>query len=304
MGVDIPVVITMHGTDVNMWPLRFRWYRDALRAIRQNPLVTMTTHTETYREKLQKLGVPSERITVIPNSFDPGFASPSARSDFEFGSLFRVICVARMDIWKGHEHLIRGFERFHRTIYPSSTLTLVGYGPQEKELRALVDSLGLEEVVRFLGRVPHHSVPHLLRNHDVYVQPSITHPATMQEEGQPIAVLEAIASGIPVIVTNTGGVAETVRVGPYEGSAFVIKDKSADEIASALEQVVRARRDKVRAAHYVQRICEKHSQAGQLSATLAHYERVLSGSNSAATLDSPTTVAGEQHHGRGKHVTT
>ena len=274
LGVRTPVVITMHGSDVNMWPRKYRWYRDALRTLGTRPWVTLTTHSETYRKKLMALGVRREQVAVIPNSFDPGFAQAGSRSAFERGSLLRVICVARMDIWKGQEYLIRAFSHFHRHVYPSSTLTLVGYGPREADLRALVDSLGLADVVRFRGRLAHYKVALLLRHHDVYVQPSICHQETMQEEGQPIAVLEAIAAGMPVIVTDTGAVAETVKVGPYEGNAYVVESRSAVAIAGALEEVVRAPRSSGRADEYIRMVSQKHSQERQLAATLKHYEGV------------------------------
>jgi L-malate glycosyltransferase len=272
----LPLVITMHGTDVNMWPARHAWYRDALRTIHHDSSIFFTTHTETYRDKLVKLGVPSSRIDVIPNSFDPKFAGGRPRLVYEPGGHFRVISVARMDIWKGQEYLIQGFARFLREYSSNASLSLVGYGPQERALRTLVDQLGIQEQVRFYGRVVHHEIPILLRNHDVYVQPSVKHPETLQEEGQPIAILEAIATGIPLIVTDTGAMAETVRVGPHEGNAFVIPDKDSGAIAAALEQVMRAPVDVQRRQAYVRAICEKHSQEGQVRRTLEVYERAYS----------------------------
>jgi glycosyltransferase involved in cell wall biosynthesis len=144
-------------------------------------------------------------------------------------------------------------------------------------LHALVEQLGLQDQVRFYGRVPHHEIPVLLRNHDGYVQPSVKHSETLQEEGQPIALLEAIATGMPVIVTDTGAMAETVRVGPYAGNAFVIPDKDEDAIAEALGAVMRTPRTEHTGREYVRAIFEKHSQEGQIGRTLRVYERAWSG---------------------------
>jgi glycosyltransferase involved in cell wall biosynthesis len=272
----LPVVITMHGTDVNMWPARHAWYRDALKHIHQYSWVSFTTHTETYRGKLVSLGIPASRIEVIPNSFDQKFAEAPGRTNYEPGGQFRVISVARMDIWKGQEYLIQGFAKFLRECYPNTSLSLVGYGPQERALRALVEQLGIQEQVRFYGRVIHQEIPVLLRNHDVYVQASVKHPETLQEEGQPIALLEAIACGVPVIVTDTGAMAETVRVGNHAGSALVIPDKDSDAIARALDSVRRASPDERTRRAYVKAICEKHNQEDQLRHTLQIYERAWS----------------------------
>jgi glycosyltransferase involved in cell wall biosynthesis len=261
---------------VNMWPARYPWYRDALKHIHQYSWVSFTTHTETYRRKLVALGVPASRIEVIPNSFDPKFAESRGRVIYEPGGQFRVISVARMDIWKGQEYLIRGFAKFQRECYANTSLSLVGYGPQERSLRTLVDQLGIQEQVRFYGRVVHDEIPVLLRNHDAYVQASIKHPETLQEEGQPIALLEAIACGVPVIVTDTGAMAETVRVGNHAGSALIIPDKDSEAVARALDSVRLAPPDELTRRAYVKAICEKHNQDDQLRRTLRVYERAWS----------------------------
>jgi glycosyltransferase involved in cell wall biosynthesis len=269
------LVITMHGTDVNMWPARHAFYADALKDMSDKPWVRFTTHTEVYRQKLIRLGVRGAQIEVIPNSFDPKFAQGRARHVFSRGDHLRVISVARMDIWKGHDQLVRGFARFLRESYANASLTLVGYGPEEQKLRDLVVALDIKEQVRFYGRAQHYEVPVLLRNHDVYVQPSIKHPETLQEEGQPIAVLEAIASGIPVIVTDTGGMGETVRVGDPTGSAWIIPDKSELAIAGALRAVLESTADPSTRAAYVAAIVQKHARYAQLARTAGVYGRLL-----------------------------
>jgi glycosyltransferase involved in cell wall biosynthesis len=274
----------MHGTDVNLWPARHAWYSDALKSLGDKPWLSFTTHTNVYRDKLVRLGVSASRIEVIPNSFDPKFAQGRARHVFSPGDHLRVISVARMDIWKGHEYLIRGFAEFLRESYSNASLTLVGYGPEEPKLRELVAALGIKEQVRFYGRAQHYEVPVLLRNHDVYVQPSIKHPETLQEEGQPIAVLEAIATGIPVIVTDTGGMAETVRVADPQGSAWIIPDKSDAAIAAALYSVVESVPDTAVRKAYVAAIMQKHARHGQLTRTAAVYERALARGTKNAPL--------------------
>ena len=273
LGSALPVVITLHGTDVNMWPHKYPWYAAQLRELAEDPAVHFTTHSETYRTRLSALGLRDERIVVMPNSFAPRFAA-SARPSFSPGAHLSVLSVARMDVWKGHEYLIAGFASFVER-YPRASLTLVGYGPCEEALRAQVEALGLSGCVRFYGRAAHFEVPALLRSHDVYVQPSIRHPRTRQEEGQPIAVLEAIAGGLPVIVTDTGAMPETVRIADHEGSAWLVPPGSSEALAEALYDVATTQVDALRRLRYRQAICEKHSEAAQVARTVALYERVL-----------------------------
>jgi glycosyltransferase involved in cell wall biosynthesis len=294
-GRQRPVVITMHGTDVNMWPARHSFYADALKTIGEKPWVRFTTHTRTYRDKLVRLGVPEARIEVIPNSFDAKFlADARERAAYVPGDHLRVISVARMDIWKGHEYLIDGFAQFVREHYSNASLTLVGYGAEEAKLKAQVEALGIEERVRFYGRAAHHEVPVLLRNHDVYVQPSIRHPETLQEEGQPIAVLEAIATGMPVIVTNTGGMAETVKVGDSQGLALIVPDRSGPAIAGALAALLTQEVSPERRRAYVAAICAKHARERQLAHTRRVYEHALASPSEPRAPDNAVSTPSQE----------
>lgn len=275
-SVRLPVVITMHGTDVNTWPERHAWYRDALAEAASDPGVWFTTHTETYRGKLAALRVAPQRVEVIPNSFAPTFEEADRPPWCLPGGHLRVICVARMDIWKGHEYLLRGFAQFRQQHYPNASLTLVGEGIRLADMQRLAKELGVARHVRFRGRVAHAEIPLLLQNHDVYVQPSIKHPSTHQEEGQPIAVLEAAASGMPVIVTDTGGLPETVQLGPYAGSAIVVPPCEAAAIASALAELVAAGGASEGRRAYVRTVREKHGQGRQVMHTVKLYRRACS----------------------------
>jgi glycosyltransferase involved in cell wall biosynthesis len=151
-----------------------------------------------------------------------------------------------------------------------------------------VTELGIDDKVRFYGRAAHHEVPVLLHNHDVYVQPSIKHPETLQEEGQPIAVLEAIATGMPVIVTETGGMAETVRVGEHEGHAWIVPDKSARAISEALREVIHAPGSAARQRAYVDEISAKHAREQQLARTRLVYERAWAAAGQADAVVVPS----------------
>lgn len=292
-GITIPLVITMHGSDVNLWPRQYFWYRDTLRN-QITSQVTFTTHSETYGRRLIGLGVPPSQLRVIANSVDPRFINDQREAaPFEEGGLFRIICVARLDIWKGQTALIEGFSLFRRDTYRYCHLTLAGTGPLNRELRALASKLGERERIRFQGRVRHTDVPDLLRRHHVYVQPSIRHEQTRQEEGQPIAVLEAIASGLPVVVTDTGAMAETVCIDGYQSNAFVVPPGDPEAIADGLTAAFHRRlRGPVDQA-YVEEMLRRHDQDRQIEATIAHYREVM---ESAAEV---SAVAGDQIEGNG-----
>jgi glycosyltransferase involved in cell wall biosynthesis len=131
--------------------------------------------------------------TVIPNIVDlDRFAfrerelvRPKIVSTRNFESLYNVACT------------IRAF-RIVQDRWPEATLTLVGGGHEEPSLRALVATLGLRHVV-FTGRVGPDEIARHYAEHDIYVQsPNI--------DNMPTSILEAFASGLPVVATNVGGV--------------------------------------------------------------------------------------------------
>jgi glycosyltransferase involved in cell wall biosynthesis len=102
--------------------------------------------------------------------------------------------------------LLRAFARLRAHCDHPIRLTLVGTGDAEDTLHRLATDLGVADAVTFTGFVPRGDMPAVYRQADIFVLPS-------QNEGMSIALLEAMASGLPVVVTDTGGTAELVEDG-------------------------------------------------------------------------------------------
>jgi glycosyltransferase involved in cell wall biosynthesis len=132
--------------------------------------------------------------------------------------------VGRLVETKGQEVLLKAFARIYKK-YPKSWLIITGEGRLESELRALSAELNIHERVLFLGYSS--EVPKVLKAYDVFVLPSIA-------EGLPGALLEAMATGIPVIASRVGGVPEILN-DPSLG--IVVSSASVDELASAMERL-------------------------------------------------------------------
>jgi glycosyltransferase involved in cell wall biosynthesis len=139
-------------------------------------------------------------VTTIRNGWE-GRPAPTSRTVQPEGVAF--ICVAHLRPEKDHETLLKAFTKVIET-HPASVLRLAGDGPLRSELVSLVDLLGLGSRVEFHGAT--RDVWDLLGRADVFVLSS-------QAEPLGIAVLEAMASGLPVIATNVGGLPEIVRHG-------------------------------------------------------------------------------------------
>jgi len=130
------------------------------------------------------------------------------------------------------ENTLRAFAAL-RSRYPDATLTLAGYGSQEERLRGLADRLG-PQGVRFAGRVEQEQVPALYEGSDIFVNSSVI-------DNQPVSILEAFASGLPVVSTGTGDI--PAMVGAGEMGLLVPRDdpeEMAGAVARLLEEPQRA----------------------------------------------------------------
>lgn len=165
---------------------------------------------------MRKRGVPHAMLRYIANGVDtehfhPG--APSARSQ-------NIVCVARLARDKDHKTLLRAFALIAPK-FPAAALTLVGEGPEEQSLRQFAATLppAAASRVHFVGPCAD-AAPHLARA-GIFALSSI-------REGQPNAILEAMACSLPVCATNVGGIPNLVRdngllAPPGDAYAFAAK---------------------------------------------------------------------------------
>jgi glycosyltransferase involved in cell wall biosynthesis len=161
------------------------------------------------RVDIERGGAKPEKVVVIYNGVDLCDYPPltpdmraEARSALGFPLGTKLVgTVARLHPSKGIDDLIKAAARVLARV-PDTRFLVVGDGKQRAALKRLTDELGLAERVLFLGE--RHDVPFLLAGLDLFVLSS-------REEGMGIALLEAMASGIPVVATAVGGVVEAVE---------------------------------------------------------------------------------------------
>jgi glycosyltransferase involved in cell wall biosynthesis len=152
---------------------------------------------------------PSDRIRFVRNGIDTSKFRPDAairnrvRASLGLNNEICILAVGRLERQKNTELMIRAFAAA-REGCPDSVLLLVGAGSLEPMLRRLTAELKVEEHVRFLGL--RDDVDDLMRAADVYANSSLY-------EGLPIVLLEAAASGVPIVATDVGGTPEIVLNG-------------------------------------------------------------------------------------------
>lgn len=140
-----------------------------------------------------------------------------------FGKKFIVISIARLAPQKDHRTLIKAFDRLCR-IYPSCELWLVGDGPLKPSLVKMAERLGLDQNVKFLGWI--NDSGDLLKKSSVFVLSS-------HWEGFPLSILEAMASGVPVIATDCPyGPKEIIGKNQY---GILVKPENSNDLFRALK---------------------------------------------------------------------
>lgn len=230
-----PYVLSVYGADVYDFPLASRLTRWLLeRNLRTPDWICSTSKVMAKHTHLFLKGNERE-ITVTPFGIDAErFRPDPTQRDM---NLINVGIVKKLDHKYGIDVLIRTFAAVKSAVETQSPerarklrLTIVGRGPDRVELESLVGRLGLTDVTRFTGRVPHDDVPTYLNQLDVYVAPS-----RMQSESFGVAVLEASACAVPVVVANVGGLPEVVNHGE---TGFIVEPDDVDGFASAVLRLI------------------------------------------------------------------
>ena len=161
---------------------------------------------------------------VVPNTIDiERFSNPSPQRQVR-----RQLLVSRnLEPIYDNETAIRAFALVHQT-YPDATLTIAGSGPLADQLAKLVDDLGLAKCVRFTGRLERNEMAKAYREADISINPSLV-------DNMPISILEAMASGTPIVSTEVGGVPFVVENGK---TALLVPPGSPEAMAAAIGKLM------------------------------------------------------------------
>jgi glycosyltransferase involved in cell wall biosynthesis len=159
----------------------------------------VVANSRAAADQLRREGLPERRIAIIPNGLDPSLYN--ARSNRR--AIRRLIMVANLRPEKGHDTLLAAVPAIAR-FQPDLEVVLVGDGPLRSALAEDILRRGLRDRVTLLGE--RQDVPSLLDASDLFVLPSTS-------EAFPNAVLEAMASGLPVVATRVGGIPELIESG-------------------------------------------------------------------------------------------
>ncbi len=223
LSVGLPYLLSLQGPDVPGFEARYNYLYPLLKPLlcRIWSKAAIVTAISKEHQRLAHETLPELEIPIIYNGVDTDAFRPARRSSQP--AEINILCVGRLIERKGQHHLLRAFAAL-RVQYPKCYLTLVGTGDAESSLKRLASELNISETVNFAGFLAHSQMPAIYQRADIFVLPS-------QSEGMSIALLEALSSGLPVIVTDTGGTDELIQAGI---NGLIVKWGAVNELKSAL----------------------------------------------------------------------
>ncbi len=216
MKLGLPYIVSLRGSDVPFYNRRFYWldkliFKRLSRKIWQRARKVVANSQGLRSLALQTL--PNQKIDVIYNGVDVDEFKPAERS--ESSKILKLISTGRLIERKGYKYLIEAIADLKEI-----QLTLVGDGNIKEELKTLAKEKRSNVV--FLGKKNHKEIVNLLQQADIFCLPSLN-------EGMSNSILEAMACGLPIIATDTGGSLELI-----EGNGYIVSKASVIELKKAI----------------------------------------------------------------------
>ncbi|MCA9365205.1 MAG: glycosyltransferase family 4 protein [Candidatus Moranbacteria bacterium] len=224
----VPYIVSLRGADVPGFsdrftllyhllriPIRFIWKRAE----------AVVSNSDGLKELAHET-LPQQEISIIKNGVDTTMFHQRARGLSKEG--FVIICAARLSRRKGFKYAVEAFEKIHQK-HPTARLMFVGgEGDAAEDLHGIVQKEDLNDVVTFTGHVAHEEMPGYYHQAHVFLLPSLN-------EGMSNNLLEAMASGLPIIMTPTGGAKELIE---EEKNGFLVPMKDAKAIEEKIEIMI------------------------------------------------------------------
>lgn len=237
--LGLPLLVTLHGYDINIYRewwesgkggKRLRTYPRRLLRLAREPLVHFIAVSHAIKRRAIEYGIPEEKVTVCyigvdVHKFTPGSIPIDQRKK-------RILFVGRLVEKKGAKYLIDAFAKIKQQLSVAE-LIIIGDGPMRSDLENQISRLALRDVT-FKGYRTPLEVKQEMDNARVFCLPSIT-AENGDAEGFGLVLLEAQASGVPVVTSARGGADEGVLDGI---TGLVTQEKDVDQISKSLYQIL------------------------------------------------------------------
>ena len=212
-----PIIINYRGGEAGkFFDKNFFWVKTSL--LRTDAIIVPSGFLEAV---FQKHGFSS---TIVPNIIDLSrFTSGINTKDISKIKSPHILVARNLELIYDNATALRAFSIVIKH-FPTSKFTITGSGPERQSLKNLVVELGLQKSVTFTGRVNNNDMAALYQSSDIMVNPSLA-------DNMPISVLEALASEVPVVSTNVGGVPFLVE---HDKTALLVPIQDPVAMANAI----------------------------------------------------------------------
>lgn len=227
-GRDLPFIVTSHGAD--LYALRGRVW-DTVKRIVTRSATAVTAVSNVMREDLTRLGTQAEKIHVLPMGVD---LADRFTPDDTTRNPGEILFVGRLVEKKGLRHLLDAMPAILAR-HPGAHLTIVGFGPEESELKAQAKQFSIDDKVTFIGAIEQSLLPALYRRAAVFVAPFVE-AASGDREGLGLVTVEAIGCGCPVVVGDLPAVRDVLD--PTHDASMLVTPGDAHALADAVSAVL------------------------------------------------------------------
>jgi len=230
LGVGGKICTVFHGVDISRH-VRDEG-RDCYRDLFANTELCLPI-SEYWEDRLLELGCEAAKVRVHHMGIDPEAFAYCGGSGGESGAV-RVLTIGRLVEKKGYEYALRAIAQM-----PAGRVeyVIVGDGPLREELESLTRHLGAEDRVTFRGALRQDEVRQLYGQSDLFLLASVT-AADGDKEGIPVVLMEAQASGLPVVATMHSGIGEVVKDGE---TGFLVAERDVAALTERLRYLVEHR---------------------------------------------------------------
>lgn len=228
-----PIVVSFHGADAGVDMDKPAW-REAMASVFQKADAVMA-RSQALVADLEELGCPRSKLTVQRAGI-PLDEWPVMPRTAPVDGGWRFVQSGRLIEKKGYDTTLRAFAKFHEK-HPQSRLVILGEGPLMQPLKKLANDLDITKFVTFAGFVEQGRIRMEYGWAHAFLHPSRT-SEDGNREGVPNSMLEAMATGLPVLATEHGGIPEAVSDGvegfladenDWEAFAVAMHDLAASE---------------------------------------------------------------------------
>ncbi len=232
---QVPLVLTVHGSDLFVAKLNpfFKWMSKW--TLKQT--VKVTSSSPTFLQMVEALGASEEKQCLVNHGTTPAEFSPASsqqlidlRQSLSIPEDHLIVfSLGRIVLKKGFEYLIKAIPHIQDKV-SNVTVIIGGDGSDLPRLKSLAEEQGVSENIRFPGTISRADVSVYFHLCDIFTLPAVFDPKG-NVDGCPIVIMEAMACGKPVVVTNISGIPQAVL---HDKTGYLVGEKDSEALVTAL----------------------------------------------------------------------